>query len=78
MTAMTRRPEHIDDAERDRVRRSTNDRVSQACIAVALIICVFCFALTVLGAQDVRNVMLGVILSVILLAIALLQDRSKR
>jgi Flp pilus assembly protein TadB len=78
MTAMTRRPEHIDDAERDRVRQSTNDRVSHACIAVALIICVFCFALTVLGAQDIRNVMLGVILSVILLAIALLQDRSKR
>lgn len=76
--AMGGSKQDIDDREREKRRLRFNNRVSQCCVIVALVIGVVDLAITVLGMQDPRVVMLGLTLSVILLAIAMLQDHSNR
>lgn len=76
--AMKRQKQNIDDQERERLRREFNNHVSQFCIIAALAIGVVCLAVTVLGTQTPRFINVGLTLSVILLAIAVLQDHSKR
>lgn len=78
MAAMAKQRVHIDDEERERIREAFNARISRLCIALALIICVLALGVWILGSQDPRYVVLGIIVAIILLAIAQLQDHPKR
>ncbi len=55
-----------------------NERISFLCRIVALVIAVVIFATTILGQDNMPFVILGLSLSVALLAIAGLQNHSKR
>lgn len=71
------RAQHVDELDEERRRDlqvSFNRRISHLCTLVALVISVVTFATVVLGQDNLRFVILGLSLSVALLAIALLQD----
>ncbi|MEF9875834.1 MAG: propionyl-CoA carboxylase subunit beta [Gordonibacter sp.] len=68
---------HVDDERRPDLHASFNHRISYLCKMAALVIAVVTFGSVVLGQDDLRFVILGLCLSVALLAIALLQDSSQ-
>ena len=67
----------FDEERRRDLHHSFNHRISYLCKMAALIIAVVTFGSTVLGQDNARFVVLGLSLSVALLAIALLQDSSQ-
>ena len=73
---------HEVEAPSEEVRRemhaSFNDRISYLCKLAALVIAVVALATTVLGQEMPRFVLMGLCLSVALLAIAMLQDHHQR
>lgn len=73
---MPPRGDFDDDRRRD-LHISFNNRISHLCKLAALVIAVVTFGSTVLGQDNARFVVLGLSLSVALLAIALLQDSSQ-
>lgn len=74
----TRRAERPSDEQRSEMHASFNDRISYLCKLAALVIAVVAFATIALGQEVPQYVMLGLCLSVALLAIAMLQDHSQR
>lgn len=67
-----------DDEERRRqLHASFNNRVSHLCKLVALVIAIVAFATIALRQEMPQFVMMGLCLSVALLAIAMLQDHQK-
>lgn len=69
---------NIDEQRKHDLQMSFNDRISWLCKLAALVISVVVFATTVLGQGDLRFIVLGLSLSVALLAIALLQDSHQK
>lgn len=67
----------FDDERRYDLQCSFNNRISYLCKLAALVIAVITFGSVVLGQDDLRFVILGLCLSIALLAIALLQDASQ-
>lgn len=65
------------DESKEELRDSLNNRISYLCRLAALIIAVVIFATTILGQDNAGFVILGLSLSVALLAIAGLQQHSK-
>lgn len=74
----THRAERPSDEQRSEMHASFNDRISYLCKLAALVIAVVAFATIALGQEVPQYVMLGLCLSVALLAIAMLQDHSQR
>ena len=74
---MVKISEIIDEVEKKDLHKSFNNRISHFCKLVALIISVITFATTVLGQYNEIFVVLGLSVSVALLAIALLQDQRR-
>lgn len=66
--------DELDEERRRDLQVSFNRRISHLCTLAALVISVVTFATVVLGQDVLRFVLLGLSLSVALLAIALLQD----
>lgn len=66
-----------EEGSREELRTAFNNRISHLCRLAALIIAVVAFATIVLGAEDPTYVLLGLCLSVALLAIAGMQSHSK-
>lgn len=64
----------FDDERRRDLHSSFNNRISYLCKLAALVIAVITFGSVVLGQDNLRFVILGLCLSIALLAIALLQD----
>lgn len=64
--------------QRSEMHASFNDRISYLCKLAALVIAVVAFATIALGREVPQYVLLGLCLSVALLAIAMLQDHSQR
>ncbi|MGI6105910.1 MAG: hypothetical protein ACOYD7_06970 [Raoultibacter sp.] len=62
---------------KEELSESLNSRISYLCLLVALIIAVVTFATTILGEDNERFVILGLSLSVALVAIAGLQNHIK-
>ncbi len=75
---MDRNTDHIEDEERRRLQRSFNRRISHLCILVALVICVIALATLVIDVANMQFVMVGIVVSIILLAVALLQELNDR
>lgn len=71
-----RRACRVDEERRPDLHASLNHRISHLCKMAALVIAVVTFGSTVLGQDNSHFVVLGLSLSVALLAIALLQDSS--
>lgn len=63
---------------RREMHASFNDRISYLCKLAALVIAVVALATIVLGQEMPRFVLMGLCLSVALLAIAMLQDHHQR
>lgn len=78
MQRMEKKSKDIDEDQRRDLHASFNHRISYLCKLAALIIAVVTFGSTVLGHDNLRFVIMGLSLSVALLAIALLQDSSQR
>ena len=66
------------DRRREELHASFNDRISYLCKLAALVIAVVAFATIALGQELPQFVLMGLCLSVALLAIAMLQDHSQR
>lgn len=66
------------DARRREMHASFNNRISYLCKLVALIIAVVAFATIALGQELPQFVLMGLCLSVALLALAMLQDHHQR
>lgn len=77
MPLMENKREDIDDQRRRDLHASFNNRISYLCKLVALVVAVVAFGSTVVGWDDPRFVILGLSLSVALLAIAMLQDHHQ-
>ena len=60
------------------LQEKVNEKISFLCRIVALVIAVLIFATTIVGQDNIPFVILGLSLSVALLAIAGLQNHSKR
>lgn len=66
-----------EDSSKDKLRDSLNDRISYLCRLAALVLAVLTFATTIIGQDSMVFIVLGLSLSIALLAIAGLQN-SKR
>lgn len=66
------------DRHREELRASFNDRISYLCKLAALVVAVVALATMALGQEMPRFVLMGLCLSVALLAIAMLQDHAQR
>lgn len=78
MLRMDKKRVEIDETSRKDLHESFNNRISYLCKLAALVIAVITFATTILG-QDIESfVILGLSLSVALLAIASLQDSGNK
>ncbi|WP_080802944.1 propionyl-CoA carboxylase subunit beta [Arabiibacter massiliensis] len=72
------RREAPSEERRREMHASFNDRISYLCKLVALVIALVSFATIALGQELPRFVLMGLCLSVALLAIAMLQDHHQR
>ena len=72
------RAEAPSEETRRQMHASFNDRISYLCKLAALVIAVVALATIVLGQEMPRFVLMGLCLSVALLAIAMLQDHNQR
>ena len=72
------RREAPSEERRREMHASFNDRISHLCKLVALVIALVSFATIALGREMPRFVLMGLCLSVALLAIAMLQDHYQR
>lgn len=66
-----------EESSQEDLQMSFNNRISRLCCVAALVIAVVAFATIVLGAEDPTYVLLGLCLSVALLAIAGMQNHTK-
>lgn len=76
--AAKERRESPSDERRREMHASFNNRISYLCKLVALVIAVVAFATIALGQELPRFVLMGLCLSVALLALAMLQDHHQR
>ncbi|WP_270299220.1 propionyl-CoA carboxylase subunit beta, partial [Eggerthella sinensis] len=72
------RREAPSDEERQQMHASFNDRISYLCKMAALIVALVSLATIALGQELPRFVLMGLCLSVALLAIAMLQDHQRK
>lgn len=72
------RREPPSDEERQRMHASFNDRISYLCKMAALVVALVSLATIALGQELPQFVLMGLCLSVALLAIAMLQDHHQR
>lgn len=72
------RREPPSDEERQQMHASFNDRISYLCKMVALVMALVALATIALGREVPQFVMMGLCLSVALLAVAMLQDHHQR
>lgn len=72
------RAEAPSDEARRKMHASFNDRISYLCKLAALVIAVVALATIALGQEMPRFVLMGLCVSVALLAIAMLQDHHQR
>ena len=72
------RREAPSEERRREMHASFNDRISHLCKLVALVIALVAFATIALGRELPQFVLMGLCLSVALLAIAMLQDHHQR
>lgn len=68
--------EETSEEMKDELRTSLNERISQLCQLVALVIAGVAFTSLIIGQDDLTFVLLGLCLSVILLAIAGMNNRA--
>lgn len=78
MPRAKRSADRLTDDQRRQMHASFNDRVSYLCKLAALIMALVAFATMALGQELPRFVLMGLCLSVALLAIASLQDYHQR
>lgn len=78
MPAAANQPDALPDERRRDLHASLNERISYLCRLAALVMAVVALATMVLGQEMPRYVMMGLCLSVALLAIASLQDYHQR
>lgn len=78
MLRMDKKRVEIDESQRKDLHESFNNRISNLCRLAALVIAVVIFATTILGQSVEGFVILGLSLSIALLAIASLQDPSHK
>ncbi|BDE96974.1 hypothetical protein CE91St30_23070 [Raoultibacter timonensis] len=76
MQRMDKKRVEIDEDKRKDLHESFNNRISYVCKLAALVIAVVAFGSVILGQDDKTFVILGLCVSVALLAIASLQDNS--
>ena len=76
MQRMDKKRVEIDEEKRKDLHESFNNRISYVCKLVALVIAVVAFGSIILGHDDLTFVLLGLCVSIALLAIASLQDNS--
>ncbi len=76
--AAANQPDALPDERRRDLHASLNERISYLCRLAALVMAVVALATMVLGQEMPRYVMMGLCLSVALLAIASLQDYHQR
>lgn len=74
MQRMEKKRVEIDEEKRKDLHESFNNRISYICKLVALVIAVVAFGSVILGQDDKTFVILGLCVSVALLAIAAMQD----
>ena len=72
------RREPPSDEERQQMHASFNDRISYLCKMAALVVALVSLATIALGQELPQFVLMGLCLSVALLAIAMLQDHHQR
>ena len=68
----------LDADDRQKLHASFNDRISHVCKLAALVVALVALATIALGQEMPRFVLMGLCLSVALLAIAALQDHQQR
>lgn len=65
------------DSSKENLRDSLNKRISYLCCLAALVLAVLTFATTIIGQDDMVFIVLGLSLSIALLAIAGLQNYKR-
>lgn len=70
--------EPLTEEEKDRLRERTNLRISQLCSYVALVIILVALASFILGQSDGFYSQVGIMVSIALLAIAAINDPSRK
>ena len=78
MQRMDKKRAEIDESQRKDLHESFNNRISSLCKLAALVISVVVFTTVILGQEIESFVILGLSLSVALLAIASLQDSNHK
>lgn len=73
----TSKPENTGEATKEKLRESLNARISYLCCLAALVLAVLTFATTIIGQDNMVFIVLGLSLSIALLAIAGLQNYKR-